>query len=163
MTVPAPLASLVAQWASLYSGHAALRTVVVFAHVGALVGAGGCAIAADRATLLASRRHEAERRSQVESLAGTHQVVIAGLALMLASGLMMFAADVETFLYSRVFWIKMGLIVLLLANGAALTAAERRATGGDEGAWGRLRLTAMTSLALWLSITFAGVALTNVG
>jgi hypothetical protein len=163
MTMPAPLAALIGQWVSLYSGHAALRTAVEFVHVGGLVGAGGCAIAADRATLLASRRDEAERRIQVEALAGTHQVVIAGLALMLASGLLLFAADVETFLYSRVFWIKMGLIVLLLVNGGALTAAERRATRGDEGAWDWLRLTAMTSLALWLSLTLAGVALTNVG
>jgi hypothetical protein len=161
--MPAPLAALIAQWVSLYSGHAALRTVVVFAHIGALVGAGGCAIAADRATLLASRRDEAERRIQVEALAGTHQVVIAGLVLILVSGLLLFAADVDTFLYSRVFWIKMGLVVLLLVNGGALTAAERRATRGDEGAWDWLRLTAKASLALWLSITFAGVALTNVG
>jgi hypothetical protein len=29
--------------------------------------------------------------------------------------------------------------------------------------WRRLRGIAMTSLALWLAITFAGVALTNVG
>jgi hypothetical protein len=163
MTMPAPLAALLAQWVSVYAGHAVVRTAVVFAHVGALVGAGGCAMAADRATLLASRRDEAERRIQVEALAGTHQVVIAGLALILASGLLMFAADVETFLYSRVFWIKIALIVLLLANGAALTAAERRATRGDEGAWDWLRLTAIASLALWLLITFAGVALTNVG
>ena len=161
--MPAPLAALIAQWVSLYAGHAAVRTVVVFAHIGALVGAGGCAIAADRATLLASRRDEAERRIQVEALAGTHQVVIAGLVLILVSGLLMFAADVDTFLYSRVFWIKMGLVVLLLVNGAALTAAERRATHGDQDAWDWLRLTAMASLALWLSITFAGVALTNVG
>ena len=163
MTMPGALGSLIAHWASLYSGHAVLRSVVVFAHVGALVGAGGCAIAADRATLRAARCDEAERRIQVEALAATHQVVVAGLAVILASGLLMFAADVDTFLYSRVFWIKMALIVLLLANGAAVTAAGRRASRGDENAWRRLRLTAMTSVALWLSITFAGVALTNVG
>ena len=161
--MPVALGRLIAPWVSLYSGHAVLRSVVVFAHVGALVGAGGCAIAADRATLLASRCDQAERRIQVEALAATHQVVVAGLAVILASGLLMFAADLETFLYSRVFWIKMGLIVLLLANGAALTAAGRLAARGDENAWVRLRLTAMTSVALWLSITFAGVALTNVG
>ena len=51
MTIPAPLAGLVAQWTALYSAHAVLRTVVVYAHVGALVGAGGCAIAADRAKI----------------------------------------------------------------------------------------------------------------
>ena len=161
--MPVQLSALTTQWAGLYSGHAVLRTMVIFLHVGGLVGAGGCAIAADRATLLSSSSHEAERRRQVEAIAGTHRVVIAGLVLIGISGLLMLAADLETFLYSRVFWIKMGLIVLLLVNGAVLTAAERRASGGDQHAWGRLRMTAITSLALWLMITLAGVGLTNVG
>ena len=56
----------------------------------------------------------------------------------------MLAADLETFLYSRVFWIKMGLIALLLVNGAVLTSAERRASRGDADAWGRLRITAIS-------------------
>ena len=157
------LSSVAAPWASLYSNHAALRTAVVFAHIGGLVGAGGCAIAADRATLLALRRHEAERRQQVEALAGTHRVVIAGLTFIVVSGVLLFAGDVQTFLYSRIYWIKMAMILLLLVNGAALTAAERRASGGADDAWGRLRATAIFSLALWFLITFAGVALTNVG
>jgi hypothetical protein len=158
-----PLAAAASQWASLYSNHAALRTLIVFAHVGGLVGAGGCAIAADRATLLALKRHEAERRLQVEALAGTHRVVILGLVFIIVSGLLLFAADVETFLYSRVFWIKMTMLLLLLVNGAVLTSAERRASRGAGDAWGRLRTTAMASLVLWFLITFAGVALTNVG
>jgi hypothetical protein len=163
MSLPGPLADAISQWTSLYSNHAVLRTAVVFAHVGGLVGAGGCAIAADRATLLASRRHEAERRIQVEALAGTHRIVIAGLVFILASGLLLLAADVETFLYSRVFWIKMTMVALLLVNGAVLTAAERQASRGEGDAWGRLRATARISLALWFLITCAGVALTNVG
>jgi hypothetical protein len=161
--MPSQLASVVSQWVSLYSSHAALRTVVLFAHVGALVGAGGCAIAADRATLLALKKDEAERRAQVAALAGTHRIIVIGLSFIVVSGLLMLAADLETFLSSRVFWIKMGLVVLLLVNGAVLTSAERRAGRGDGGAWGRLRATAITSLALWFLITFAGVALTNVG
>jgi hypothetical protein len=163
VTLPAPLASLVSQWAALYSAHAVLRTAVIFAHIGALVGAGGCAIAADRATLLASRSHEAEQRAHVEAIAGTHRVVIAGLVIIVISGLLMLAADLDTFLSSRVFWIKMGLILLLLINGLVLTAAERRAGSGDQQAWGRLRATAVVSLGLWFLITFAGVGLTNVG
>ena len=163
MTIPAPLADAVSQWGSLYSGHAVLRTLVIFAHVGGLVGAGGCAIAADRATLLASPKHEADRRAQVEAIAGTHRIVVAGLTVIVVSGLLMLAADLETFLYSRVFWIKMSLIVLLLINGVVLTSAERRVRSGDEHAWARLRFTAISSLALWFLITFAGVGLTNVG
>ncbi len=157
------LSSAAAPWASLYSNHAALRTAVVFAHIGGLVGAGGCAVAADRATLLALRRHEAERRHQVEALAGTHRVVIVGLVGIVISGALLFAADVQTFLPSRIFWIKMTLILLLLVNGAMLTSAERRASRGADDAWGRLRATAVASLMLWFLITFAGVALTNAG
>jgi hypothetical protein len=158
-----PIDPMVAQWVSLYANHAALRTAVVFAHVGGLVGAGGCAIAADRATLLALTRHEAERRHQVEALAGTHRVVIVGLVLIMVSGLLLFAADVETFLYSRIFWTKMALIAALLVNGLALQAAERRASLDIGEGWNRLRATAMISLALWFLIAFAGVALTNAG
>jgi hypothetical protein len=161
--MPAPLAGLIAQWAALYSAHAVVRTLVLFAHVGALVGAGGCAIAADRSTLLTATRSEAERRVQVTTIAGTHRIVLVGLSLIFVSGLLMLTADLETFLSSRVFWIKMTLVALLLVNGAVLTAAERRAGRGDSSAWGRLRFTAIASLALWFLITFAGVGLTNVG
>lgn len=161
--MPGQLASAVSEWAALYANHAALRTFVLFTHVGALVGAGGCAIAADRATLLALRKDEGERRTQVAAIAGTHRIVVIGLSLIVVSGLLMLAADLETFLSSRVFWIKMGLVVLLLVNGAVLTSAERRAGRGAGDAWRRLRVTAVASLALWFLITFAGVALTNVG
>ena len=157
------LAAATAQWSSLYSNHAALRTAVVFAHVGSLVGAGGCAIAADRTMLFALRRDPAGRRQQLEALAGTHRVVIAGLVCIVISGLLLFAADVHTFLYSRIFWTKMTLVVLLLVNGAVLTSAERGASRGDTGSWNRLRATAVVSLTLWFLITLAGVALTNVG
>ena len=161
--MPAPLAEFLSRWASLYSGHAVLRTIVIFAHVGALVGAGGCAIAADRGTLLAARKHDAERRTQVDAIAGTHRLVAAGLAVIVVSGLLMLTADLETFLSSRVFWIKMGLVGLLLINGVVLTSAERRFRRGEQQAWARLRFTAISSLALWFLITLAGVGLTNVG
>jgi hypothetical protein len=163
MTMPVPLSALVSQWASLFSNHAVLRTVVVFAHVGALVGAGGCAIAADRATLLALTKSDAERRAQLAAIAGTHRLIVVGLSIIVVSGLLLFAADVETFLFSRVFWTKMSLVVLLLVNGAVLTSAERRASRGAGDTWGRLRTTAIASLALWFLIIFAGVGLTNVG
>ncbi|MCU1384712.1 MAG: hypothetical protein JWL71_3409 [Acidobacteria bacterium] len=158
-----PLEPLVAQWATLFSNHAAVRTAVVFAHVGGLVGAGGCAVAADRATLLAAAGHDAERRHQVEALAGTHRVVVLGLVFIVVSGLLLFAADVDTFFSSRIFWIKMALILALLTNGVVLQSAERHASRGVGGAWGRLRATSMISLVLWFLVAFAGVALTNAG
>jgi cytochrome b subunit of formate dehydrogenase len=96
-------------------------------------------------------------------LQGTHRLVIATLFLVALSGLLMFTADVSTFLYSRVFWIKMGLVALLVVNGTLLWNAERHARRGDVAAWKTLRFTALASVALWLLATLAGVALTNIG
>lgn len=56
--------------------------------------------------------------------------------------------------------------VALLVNGVVMTRLERRLAtpdGGTADRWRRLRGIAITSLTLWLAITFAGVALTNVG
>jgi hypothetical protein len=75
----------------------------------------------------------------------------------------MFGADVDTFLTSTVFWIKMGLMLLLMANGAILLRAERQVHHGDQTAWTRLTFTATASLALWFLTTLAGTALPNIG
>jgi len=79
------------------------------------------------------------------------------------SGVLLFGADVETFLYSRIFWLKMGLMVLLLINGLLLLRGERQAQRGEPDAWARLHYTAVASLVLWFLTTLAGVALPNIG
>jgi uncharacterized membrane protein len=150
-------------WGSFYANHAAIRTLVAFVHVGALIAGGGLAVAADRAMLTAVLKDNGARRSLLGTLAGTHRLVIASLILIMASGLLLFAADFETFLYSRFFWIKMGLVVLLMLNGLVLWRAERRVLSGDHTAWGTLRLTAMASITLWFLTTLGGVALPNIG
>jgi hypothetical protein len=152
----------IVSWASFYANHSAVRTAVVFAHVGGLTAGGGCAIAADRATLLVSREDAGARAAHLRSLDGVHRVVVTGLAFIVVSGLMLFASDLGTFLSSKVFWFKMGLIGLLLVNGVLLRRAEHRARNGEGAAWLTLRTTSMASLALWLSIALAGVTLTNV-
>ena len=158
-----PLHDLLLDWGSFYSNHAAVRTAVSFVHVAALVAAGGAAITADRGLLSALRLDERARRVQVSAIRQTHQVVAAGLALITLSGLLLLAADFDTYLYSRVFWVKMGLIGLLLVNGAVLIAAERRAAQGAATAWSTLRFTALASIALWFLTTLGGVALLNIG
>jgi uncharacterized membrane protein len=157
------MAGALAQWSSLYANHAALRSAVTFAHIGGLLCGGGSAIAADRGMLIALRQDASARRAQLAALAGTHRVVMIGLAVVIASGLLIFAADVDTFFHSWFFWIKMGLIVALLGNGLVLQSAERRALKGAHEAWGRLRATAVASLALWFLTTLAGAVLPNVG
>jgi len=76
---------------------------------------------------------------------------------------LLFAADVDTYIASKLFWTKMALVVFLMINGAVLTAAERRATAASHDSWGTLRWTAIASLTLWCLTTLIGVALPNIG
>jgi hypothetical protein len=157
------MTDLLQTWGSFYANHAAIRTLVAFVHVGALITGGGLAVAADRAMLAAAPGDNGTRRSLLETLEGTHRLVVGSLVLIAASGLLLFASDFETFLYSRFFWIKIGLVVLLMLNGLVLWRAERRALSGDHAAWGTLRFTAIASITLWFLTTLGGVALPNIG
>ena len=157
------MTDLLQTWGSFYANHAAIRTLVAFVHVGALITGGGLAVSADRTMLTSVLDDDWSRRSLLEMLQGTHRLVIGSLVLITASGLLLFASDFETFVYSRFFWIKMGLVVLLMVNGLALWRAERRALSGDHAAWGTLRFTAIASITLWFLTTLGGVALPNIG
>lgn len=159
------LARLAEPWAHLYADSKIVATIVTFAHIASLLMAGGLAVATDRSTLRALRLAAAERGRHLEELAGVHRMVVGGLALSVITGLLLFASDVETFLGSWVFWLKMALICVLLANGYVMTRAEGalRADAAEGAlAWGRLRRSALVSVGLWYAITLAGVALVNV-
>ena len=157
------LSHLLESWSSLYANHAALRTGIEFMHIGGLVAGGGCAITADLATITAAREGSATRTTQLLLLKRTHRIVVLGLVALALSGVLLFAADVETFVYSRIFWLKMGLMVLLLINGALLLIGERQVKRGEARAWVRLHHTATASLVLWFLTTLAGAALPNIG
>jgi hypothetical protein len=160
--VPDALSSLIATWASIYAGSAVLRTVIGFAHVGGLVVSGGAALVADRAVLRAVRGGHALRERQAAEMVRTHRVVISGLAFVILSGVLLGAADLDTYIASKVFWIKMGAILLLSVNGALMIAAGRRIEAGHDGSWSALRATAVVSLFLWTVTTLLGAALPNV-
>jgi hypothetical protein len=89
--------------------------------------------------------------------------VLLGLTVVMASGFLMLAADLETLLLSPVFWVKMALVAALLANGFGLTRAGRRLETDPESetGWMRLRRWSLSSLALWFAVTLAGTLLTN--
>jgi hypothetical protein len=157
------LSTWVDSWSALYSNHAALRTAIEFAHIGGLLAGGGCALAADLATVRSARAPDAQRAIELQLLRRTHAIVILGLAALFVSGLLLFAADVDTYLYSRIYWTKMALVALLILNGALLWNGERRVANGAPGAWAQLHYTAVASLILWLIITLAGAALPNLG
>ena len=151
------LRTLAVNWGSFYSNHAVMRTAVTFAHSGGLVAGGGAAVTADRGILSAFGRSDVERDSMLGAVHRTNVAVLVGLAIVAVSGVLLFAADLDTYLTSKLFWTKMVLVALLVMNGAALTAAGRR------GDWETLRWTAIASLALWFLTTLSGTGLLNIG
>ncbi len=100
MVLPATLVHAAETWASFYSDHAALRIGVVFCHFAGLMAGGGLAVAADRGTLRLARGSAAARAAHLDELHAIHRVVIAGLALTFASGILMVGADLDAMLAS---------------------------------------------------------------
>jgi hypothetical protein len=97
---------------------------------------------------------------------GIHRLVLAGLAVTLVSGLLMLAADLETLAAAPIFWVKITLVVLLLANGGVIARTESVLRAGTEEAdrhWGRMRRAAICSFMLWFAAVLAGTLLVNMG
>ena len=137
------LARALSPWQSAYSDSKVISTAVVTVHTVALLFGGGLAVAADRATLRALRAARvggaeaaAEERRLLAELGAVHRPVVVALALLVVSGVLLAAADVKTYALSWVFWLKIGLFALLLANGLVLERAEawlrRRAAARGE-------------------------------
>jgi hypothetical protein len=75
---------------------------------------------------------------------------------------------VKTFGKSPIYWTKMSLVVLLLANGSLLQRTEQKLRAGTlltqstaprRRLWSRLHFAAATSMTLWTAIVLAGVIL----
>jgi uncharacterized membrane protein len=157
---PSPLVTLFEPWASYYSDSHLAQTLVTFAHIGGLVVGGGTAITADRGTLRMAS--DVDRRRHLLEIGRSHRLVVASLVVVVISGLLLFASDLETYWGSPIFWMKMALVAVLLVNGARMQRVERKATLESvvsSAQWAAMRGTARASLILWLAITLAGVAL----
>src|SRR5438552_18741814 len=171
MSVVHYLARILAPWQSTFSSSKALSTSVTTVHMLALFFGGGLAVAADRSTLRLYRADAADRIQQLRELRAVHRPVLVALSFLFASGAALVAADVEAFATSPVFWVKMGLVTLLLANGAVLTRTEWRlrqtTLPNDSEAvatvslWRRLRWSAVASVAFWIATLIVGVVPTN--
>lgn len=163
MPILQTMTALAAPWAQLYQNSKVLESGVAFAHFGGLLVSGGLAIATDRATLRSTALDPAGRARHLHELASVHRPVLIGLTLVFASGLLLFAADIETYMTSVAFWVKMGLVVLLLANALVMQGAEKKLVrdARDRRAWNVLKVTSASSLVLWLVITLAGIVLVN--
>lgn len=155
------LASLAEPWADFYGGSTLLQGLVTFLHIGGIVVAAGLALATDRSTFRMSGKPVAMRRAHVHELSAVHTPVLWALGVVLLSGMALVLADVETFLPSSFFWIKMTLFAVLLANGLTFRGVEKglEADPGDTVAWKRLRWAAGRSLALWGVVLLLGVLL----
>ena len=156
------IGNLADHWSSIYSASTAIKSAVAFVHIGGLVGGGGCAIAADRATLQAWRAGTDAMREEARRLQLAHTAVIGGLVLVLVSGVLLLLANLDAYLETPMFWIKMGLVAALIVNGVILTRAGRSAANGRRDAQRVLALSAIASLTLWFATTFAGAVLPNV-
>lgn len=165
MSVVETLTKIFAPWQTMYSDSSVISTTLTTIHIVSLLIAGGLALAADRTTLRLLRQPDGNWADHLRELGAVHRPVLIMLTLLFVSGLMLAAADVETFATSVVFWIKMGLIALLIINGAVLERTEHRmcnGTGPSEKCKQRLSVTARLSIALWLLTTVAGSILMSV-
>ncbi|HSD66443.1 MAG TPA: DUF6644 family protein [Vicinamibacteria bacterium] len=160
MALPTLLASTIESWAAFYDAHRMVSVTIRYVHLAGLVVGGGTALAADRRILKAVRSGPAERSATAAALPASHRIVVPALAAVVATGALMLASDTATFLGSRLFWSKMGLVTVLLLNGVGLLAAGRAASRERTHAWSWLGLTSVASLVLWLVILFLGVWLT---
>jgi hypothetical protein len=152
------------RWTSLYSDSKSVSGVTTCVHLGGMLLAGGFAIATDRLTLRAFEKGPLARMRQLAEIHAVHRPVLIGLALTFASGTLMFLADIKALASSPVFWVKGGVVVLLLLNGAVMQRAESRLQLGAGSAerryWRQLRVTSLASLALWFAALAAGTLLT---
>jgi hypothetical protein len=160
MALPAFLTSTIASWAAFYDAHRMVSVTIRYLHLAGLVVGGGTALAADRRILKAARWGSTERSATVAALHASHRVVVPALAVVVVTGALMTASDTATFVGSRLFWSKMGLVTLLLLNGVGILVAERVASRERARGWSWLGLTSAASLVLWLVILFMGVWLT---
>ena len=156
------ITSFTSWWSTFYGDHQMLSLAVRYLHVAALMVGGGSALAIDRVVLGTARRRTDDRRhAALVALKGSHRVVVPALIVVAVTGVLMTAADWSTFEVSRLFWIKMVLVALLLANGGALVAAERGyADGANVEKWRRVILASGASVLLWLVILWVGEWLT---
>ncbi len=156
------VASALQPWSDLYNGSTAVSDAILFAHLAGILVAGGFAVATDRAVLRAGRGNT-DRAWVLHELHHIHRPVILGLILATLTGVAMLLSDVRTFLPLLVFWVKMGLIVLLLLNGWVLERVGRRLLEDPEGSsWQRLRNASVRSGGLWALTLLFGVLLTSV-
>ena len=164
MAIIETLEAALKPWADFYGHNKMVAAAVEFVHVGSLLVGGGFAIASDRAALRALKAPLENQKFVLQEFTTVHKPVLIALSLMVISGLLMLASDIGTFLVSPVYWTKMTLVMLLLANGYLVKRADEKLNADPSPgnrAWKHFKFSSIASMALWLSTTLAGVILLN--
>lgn len=167
----ATLDALAEPWQKLYAHSTVVATLVLFGHVAGLLVAGALAYAAESGALRLDPDDEASRRSFVAVVPASRRAFAAALGVTMLFGVLLFFTDVEVFAVSPIFWTKMGLLALLIANLAAAARLDARLrTSPGPGApehvisvalCRRRRASARLSAALWLALVLSGSALAS--
>jgi hypothetical protein len=148
-------------WSEYYGNHQAVSVAIRFTHLMALILGGGTALFVDRQVLRAARREDADRQEALRVLSSAHRLVVPWLVVLGITGVFMTAADTETFLSSRVYWIKMAVVALLAVNGCLLLASENRARRmGTPKSWSSVVTVSTISFLLWVGALLMGTLLT---
>jgi hypothetical protein len=160
ITASGGVAFLVGRWAHLYNNTKGVSIAVTYGHFAGMLVGGGFAVVADRDAFRLSPATVAAPGTRA-SFATIHRWVLGGLAVVFLSGILMMLADLDTYVASPVFWIKMSLFALLIANGYGRMRAEEALAGGSAAGWRWLRRTSAASLALWLAVLLTSTILNN--
>jgi len=156
------IAAAAKPWADFYSHSKTTSSIVTWVHLAGILVGGGFALASDRAALRAIGADLDERTRVLRDFGTIHRPVLLALVVVVLSGILQTLSDAETFLVSKVYWTKMALVVLLLANGYNVMRTEQRLSldpGSANKLWGRFRFGALASMTLWLATLLAGTFL----
>ena len=161
MPIAQAVPHVIVRWAHLYSNNKGINTAITFLHFAGMVVGGGFAFVADRDAFRLSRDAVADLPGEIADMESVHGWVIGGLVVVVVTGVLMTLADLNTYAASLAFWIKMGLFVLLIANGYGRIRSERAIEHGSASGWTWLRRTSLASAVLWLAVILVSTILTT--
>src|SRR3954471_16380300 len=158
--------ALAEPWQKLYAHSTAVATLVLFGHVAGLLVAGALTFSTEAGALRLDPADDGERRRYLRDVPPPRGAIAIALGIAMLSGLLLFLADLEAFAVSRVFWVKMLLVVLLLVNAvvasrldAPLLRDEAAVGERREDLWRRRRAGARAAAVLWFALVLSGSAL----
>jgi len=164
----ATVETLAEPWQKLYAHSTMVATLVLFGHVAGLFVAGALTFSTEAGALRLDPGDDAERRRYLGIVAPARRAIVPALAVAMFSGMLLFLADLEAFAVSPIFWVKMFLVVLLIANAifasrldARLRGDEQATTMAHDGCWRRRRVSAWVTALLWFALVLSGSALAN--